>query len=323
MRSQVSWQCGDEELNPFIRWNPIRPCVQWYNAWRMNSYISKEIDKRFAERQSSTNKSNKSRSIIDLALESYIADRPTTAHGTSSKMEKAFKAWATVQIRLFLFAGHDSTSSAICYCYYLLSKHPAAMARIRAEHDEVYGIDLAETPRLLREQPHLINRLPYTLAVLKEALRLFPPASAMREGAPGVDLVDGNGNRYPTAGLSIWVLHSRVQRNPKYWKEPDSFIPERWLVGPEHPLYPVKGAWRPFEHGPRNCLGQTLVTLDVRTLLVMTVREFDFKDAYEEWDRLHPGKGIRQVDGERAYQVQIGGAHPTDGFPCRVSFRKS
>lgn len=286
----------------------------------MDSYISKELDKRFAEYQSGTSKPNKSRSIIDLALESYMADRSSIP--CTAKMDKAFKTWAIVQIRLFLFAGHDSTSSAICYCYYMLSTHPAALACIRAEHDDVYGTDLVETTRLLTERPNLINRLPYTLAVIKEALRLFPPASAIRGGLPGVDLVDSKGNRYPTAGLSIWVLHNRVQRSPQYWKHPDSFIPERWLVGPEDPLYPIKGAWRPFEYGPRNCLGQTLVTLDISTLLVMTVREFDFTDAYAEWDRLHPTKGIRHVDGERAYQVAKGGAHPTDGFPCRVSFRK-
>ncbi len=318
MRSQVSWQCLDDELNPFIRWNPVRPLVQWYNGHRMNTYISKELDKRFAEYQLS-NKSVRSRSVIDLALESYMAENPSRK--ASKRMDPGFKKWATTQIRLFLFAGHDSTSSTICYCYYLLSKHPEAMTKIREEHDEVFGNDVSSVTRALVEQPQLINQLPYTLAVMKEALRLFPPASGFRGGQPGIELQDPDGSRYPTEGMNIWILHNAVQRNPKYWKDPDSFIPERWLVGPEHPLYPPKGGWRPFEFGPRNCLGQTLVTLDVRIVLVMTLRQFDIRDAYEEWDKLYPSRGIKQVNGERAYQISAGGAHPANGFPCRISLR--
>jgi len=95
-------------------------------------------------------------------------------------------------------------------------------------------------------------------------------------------------------------------------------------VGPEHPLYPVKGAWRPFEFGPRSCVGQNLVTLDITTVLVMTLREFDVKGAYEEWDArgLGKSKGVKMVNGERAYQISVGAAHPADGFPCRVQLSK-
>ena len=98
-------------------------------------------------------------------------------------------------------------------------------------------------------------------------------------------------------------------------------MPEQWLVGPEDPLYPPKSGWRPFEHGPRNCLGQTLVYLDAKTVLVMTAREFNIVDAYEEWDSLYPSKGIKHVNCERAYQISQAGAHPADGFPCRVRVR--
>src|SRR5689334_17856280 len=75
MRSQVHWHCMDGELNPFVRWNPIRPMVEWWNGKTMDRYISKELDKRFLERQSS--KGQTSRSIIDLALESYMAENPS------------------------------------------------------------------------------------------------------------------------------------------------------------------------------------------------------------------------------------------------------
>ncbi|KAI1442336.1 cytochrome protein [Annulohypoxylon stygium] len=319
LRRQIRWHVLDNEWNLLIRWNPARPFVQAYNSHQMNKYIGQELDKRYTE-WTEDEAANSSRSIIHLALAGYMAQQKDKSR--PKKLDPAFKDWATVQIRLFLFAGHDSTSSTICYCFYLLQCHPEAMAKLRAEHDAVFGTDITKTSNLMREKPHLLNQLPYMTAVIKESLRLFPPASAMRGGQPGVYLQDTKGNRYPTEGTNIWILHSAVQRNPKYWPSATQFIPERWLAEPGDPLYPVKGGWRPFEHGARNCLGQTLAMLDVKITLALTVREFHITHAYDEWDRLHPTTKVKSVNGERAYQTQSGGAHPADGYPCRVSLRK-
>ena len=316
MRSQVNWHCTDDELNPFIRWSPIRPIVQWYNSRTMNSYISTELDKRYAEFLNGSNK-NASRSVIDLAIEGYMSQQ----HNPRETLSPDFKRWAQAQIRLFLFAGHDSTSSTICYTFYLLAQHPDALEKLRAEHDQVLGKDITKTADILLKQPSLINQLPYTLAVIKEVLRLFPAASAMRGGRSDVALYHED-IKLPTEGMNIWVLHNVVQKNTKYWKQADEFVPERWLVDAEDSLYPPKGGFRVFEHGPRNCIGQTLVWLDIKVVLALTVREFDIRDAYKEWDKLHPSKHIKTVNGERAYQISQGGAHPADGFPCRVSFRE-
>jgi cytochrome P450 len=93
--------------------------------------------------------------------------------------------------------------------------------------------------------------------------------------------------------MTILIMHSALHINSVYRKEPVSFIPERWLVDPEHALYPVKGAWRLFEFGTRNCIGQTLVMQDIKTVLAMTPREFEICNAYDEWDRFHPRKGLK------------------------------
>lgn len=113
-----------------------------------------------------------------------------------------------------------------------------------------------------------------------------------------------------------------MHRSPKYWPRPDEFVPERWLVGPEHELYPQKGAWRAFEHGPRNCIAQDLVMVELSVLLVMVAREFEFRNCYEEWDMLKKEKGRKRYRGERAYQIEEGAAHPADGYPCRVFVRR-
>ncbi|KAL1878251.1 hypothetical protein Daus18300_002169 [Diaporthe australafricana] len=320
LRRQIRWHVLDNEWNLFIRWNPARPFVQWYNSYQMNSYISKELDKRYAE-WTEDEAAASSCSIIHLTLAGFMAQQKTKPR--SKSLDPAFKSWAIAQIRLFLFVGHDSTASTICYCFYLLQSHPEALAKLRSEHDEVFGTNLAQAADEMRNQPQLLNQLPWTTAVIKETMRLFPPASAMRGGLPGVCLQDNKGNMYPTEGTNMWILHSALQRNPKYWPDPMEFRPERWLVEPGDPLYPVKGSWRPFEQGSRNCLGQALAMLDIKITLALTVREFEISHAYEEWDHLHPTNKVKNVHGERAYQTQKGGAHPADGYPCRVRLRKT
>ncbi|KAH7558362.1 hypothetical protein BM1_05634 [Bipolaris maydis] len=315
MRSSIQWHCQDEELNPFKRWNPMRPITEWRNGKIMDSYVGNELDKRY-EQWKSNEPSKGAKSVMDLTIADYMGERKG-----ADKLDPEFKRWATTQIRLFLFAGHDSTAATIVYSLYMMSKHPEVLSKVREELDQVFGKGTDSAARVLKEHPEEINKLTYTTAVIKETLRLYPPASGMRGGLPGVFLRDKNGNKYPTEGINIWIVHGAVQRNPNYWPEPHKFIPDRWLVEPGHPLYPPKGGWRPFEYGPRNCMGQTLAMLDIKITLAMTVREFDVHDQYEEWDQLHPSSGIKTVFGERAYQVPQGAAHPVHGFPCKVTAR--
>ena len=319
--SLLRWKLSDQELNPLKRWNPVRPVVEWLNSRRMNSYIGKELDQRYANycANHTLGIALQSKSVIRLVLRDYLEQN--RAEKPSPILDKNFRCVATSQIRTFLFAGHDTTSSTICHIYYSLSKNPSALEKLRAEHDSVLGIDPSTAASLLTRDSYLLNQLVYTLAVIKETMRLFPPATAIRDGVEGVSITDDNGQAFPTGKTMVWILHQAMQRHPSYWKQPNDFLPERWLVGPGDPLYPVKGAWRPFEHGPRNCIGQGLVILELKVVLALTVREFDVRDAYEEYDRLHPRKGIMDVEGERAYQIDQGGAHPADRFPCRVSLR--
>lgn len=326
LRSQIHWLSYQDEVNPWQRWHPLRPIIQWYNGRKMNKFIVKELENRFETFQKEK-KLKKSKSMIDLAIENYMMKE---GEGPIQKMDNTLKTMISRQIRLFLFAGSDSTSSILCYCFYLLSSHPECMARVRAEHDTVFGPDPTTASATIVEKPHLLNQISYTYAVIKEVLRLFPPASSLREGTAGVDIVDPHGRRYPTRGTFIWAIHQALHRNPAYWKRPDDFLPDRWLMKKplDDDLQPIKGAYRPFELGHQNCIGQNLATLELRCALVMTAREFNIRAAYGEWDfiraqaRQGPSSEPRTVNGERAYQVDKGGAHPADGFPCRVELFK-
>ena len=216
--------------------------------------------------------------------------------------------------------GHDTTSSTLAYVFHLLSTHPDVTAKLCAEHDSVFGIDLTQTADLINNNPYILNKLPYTVAVIKETLRLFPAASSLRQGQPSFHL-NVSGRQFPTDGYTLWSIHKLIHHNPSLWPQVDEFIPERHLVPEGNPLFPVKGALRPFEFGPRNCIGQELAMLESRLILAMTVREFDIRSDYEGFDR-RTGKKRATVCGERAYQVLLGSAKPSDHMPARVSLRK-
>lgn len=223
----------------------------------------------------------------------------------------------------------------------MLSKHPDVLSRVRQEHDEVLGSDPSHAPRLLTAEPHLINKIPYTTAVIKETMRLYPPTSTLRNGKTGFYLYDterdasGKIIKYPTEGCIVFGNHHGLHHNPRYWKDPEIFNPERFLVTPGDAsgLFPVQDAWRPFEKGSRVCMGQELAMVEIKAVCMLVVREFDFHHAYDEagicqkTNKIGIGKllpsvtPIRHIEGDRVYQTTGGGgSHPADGYPCRVKF---
>ena len=142
----------------------------------MDRYVGEPLDRRYAEYRADS-ENIRSKAMIDLVLQAYIAE---DAKSKPKELDPEFRAFATRQVRLFVFVGYDSTSSTICYILHLLSTNPATLALIRAEHDKVFGKDLKETMLVLDENHQLTNSLPYTTAIIKEALRMFPPASCSR-----------------------------------------------------------------------------------------------------------------------------------------------
>lgn len=185
----------------------------------------------------------------------------------------------------------------------------------------MFGSDVTQTARRIKEDPYLINKLPYTVAIIKETLRLWPPASSVRIGEPGF-FIHHDGKQYPTDGFMIWPMVYAMQHDPKFWPSPNSFLPERWLVNEGDPLYPIKGAWRPFEFGPRNCIGQELAMVESKIILALMLRQFDVRTVYDEFDLERGKQRVNTTpQGERAYQVLIATAKPAQGMPARVKRR--
>ncbi|KAI8961443.1 cytochrome P450 [Daldinia sp. FL1419] len=297
--------------------NPFRIFSIWNNSRILNQHIRSQVAKRVDVFRDAKARHEQStfNSILDQALETYYSQ---PGRDLSDSLDKQFMDSLCAQLRLFFFAGYDSTASTMVTSCYLIWKHPEVLAKLRAEHDKVFGRNVAACPGMIIDNPSIINSLPYTLAVIKEALRLFPPANGIRMGCKDLVLKDRDGNEYPTDGCAVQTSHFSVHRNPQCWPRPLEFLPERFLVEPDHELYPEKGAWRAFEYGIRNCTGQALVMKEVKIFLAIICREFDFQECYDE---VYAGEklDLTMVDNEKAYLIEHGSAHPRGEFPCRVS----
>jgi hypothetical protein len=175
----------------------------------MDTDIRNELDKRFLEPMTELARNDpiRSKSVISLALQSYIESSASKGISQQVKLDDRFSRFATNQIRLFLFAGNDTTSSSIVYTFHLLSKHPEALAKMRQEHNEVFGTNLSNTADALKKQPALLNQCRYTFAVIKETLRLYAPASTMRAPRAGAVVTDRHNSSYMMDQIGVAIVH--------------------------------------------------------------------------------------------------------------------
>ncbi|KAK5065269.1 hypothetical protein LTR84_001107 [Exophiala bonariae] len=342
--------------------NPIRPILLWFNTRKLNSLIGQEVDKRIAARnlpgqtngdkKKPSSTKSRSRSVLDLALDAYENDHLTnlTGKAQSRDFSTSFRATLVDTLKTFIFAGHDTTSATISYTLYLLHLHPQVQKKATAELESVYGTNC--TPESIaaeiRTQPHSINKLEYLGAIIKETLRLFPPASTLRailseDGVKDFFLPDPKTNQsYPMRGFDIWPIAHLIHRNEAYFPEPVKFIPERFLPSetpfPDAKLFTPAGkdAWRPFEKGPRNCIGQELAMMEIKIVLACVVGEVDFTAEFDgrkidSWTSVEtvdefadgrPGVERMTIEGHYAYQVLSGAANPAGAMPGRLRLRE-
>jgi cytochrome P450 len=163
-------------------------------------------------------------------------------------------------ITLF-FAGHETTARTLSFLWYALAEHPEIAARLRAEIDTVLG---DEAPTLAH-----LKRLPYTLQVIKETLRLYPPAPMYARDATAPDVIDGV--PVPT-GARMVILPYLTHRHPDFWPDPLRFDPDRWQPEVEAQRHPY--AYHPFAAGPRICIGNNFSLFESHVLVALLARHF-------------------------------------------------
>jgi cytochrome P450 len=165
------------------------------------------------------------------------------------------------EILTLVVAGHETTASGLNWTWYLLSQHPEVEARLHAELDAA-GDEPA--PGLER-----MERLAYTQQVVNEALRLYPPGWLLSRRTVRPDVLSGY--EIP-AGANVLLPLYLLHRHPRYWHDPDRFLPERFA--PEHEAERPRFAYMPFAAGPRHCIGETFALYEMLLHLYRIARHF-------------------------------------------------
>jgi cytochrome P450 len=186
-----------------------------------------------------------------------------------------------------IIAGHETVAAALAWTLMLLAEHPSAQDRVRAELETHQG----SVPLLGQRE-----RLPWTRAVVDEALRLFPPAWAISRRSESADVIGGR--EVPAGTMAIispWLVH----RHEQWWPDPLAFRPERFLATADR-----VPAYLPFGSGPRLCIGREFALGEMVLVLSRLLTAYRV-DVPPHWTRPRPDTRVA--------------VHPHGGMPLLVT----
>lgn len=164
---------------------------------------------------------------------------------------------------LFL-AGHETSANALTWTFYALGQNQAIVDKILQESDNqllTKSIDFSDLPKLS-----------YLLQVIKESMRMYPPAWLMSRQAIDDDAIDGF---HIPRGMNINLFLYGIHNSAKYWENPHLFLPERF--NEENQNKQTAFSYFPFGGGQRMCIGNNFAMYEIQIILVELLRNFKFE----------------------------------------------
>ncbi|MGE3799654.1 MAG: cytochrome P450 [Candidatus Kapaibacterium sp.] len=209
----------------------------------------------------------------------YLAARDDDGSGMSDEQLR------DEAITIFL-AGHETTANLLTFAFYLLSRNPKKRELLEEELDRVLG----------NRNPTVddLPNLTFAKQVVKETLRLFPPA--WRVGRENIESWKIGKHEIPPKSQIFacqWILH----RDPRWFNEPEEFLPERWTEEFEAGL--PRYAYFPFGGGPRLCIGYAFAEMEAALVLSTIARQVRLNYSEESEPELYPSITLRPRDGLR------------------------
>ena len=189
-----------------------------------------------------------------------------------------------------LEAGHETTSRALTWTLYLLSRAPEWQAQVREEVRAVVGDG--------RIGPEHLPALRITQQVLKESMRLYAPVPVMSRNC--LEPIELGGHSVPAGGMIIIPIFC-IHRHRQLWDDPDRFDPTRFT--PEREAAYPRTQFMPFGAGPRTCLGSAFAMTEATVILATLIRAARF-----EWDGKHIPEPVSRVT-----------LQPRGGMPLKVT----
>jgi len=234
---------------------------------------------------------------IDQIIYRIIAERRTSASDKGDLLSMLLEAqdedgsqMTDAQLRdevitLFL-AGHETTALALSWTWFLLASNKEVEAKFHAALDSVFGGRLPA----LSDLP----QLRYTEMIAKETMRLYPPAFGL--GREAIEECEIGGYRVPRK-TQIFTFQWATQRDPRFFDQPDEFIPDRWTPGFIEQL--PKFAYFPFGGGPRFCIGNYFAMMEMILLMATIGRRYKLELAPDAKVELYPAMSLRPKTGVR------------------------
>jgi len=165
------------------------------------------------------------------------------------------------EVMTMLVAGHETTSNALAWTFYLLSRNPTVAEKLRAELDR----SLAGRVPTVEDLP----RLAYPQMVIEEAMRLYPPVWTLSRTPREKDTIGGY---HIPAGAVVVISPYITHRHPDVWEDPERFDPERFT--PERTSVRPRFAYFPFAGGPRQCIGNGFAMMEAQLVLTTVAQRF-------------------------------------------------
>lgn len=164
------------------------------------------------------------------------------------------------EIKILFIAGHETTANALTFTLHFLGSNPEVQQKV---FDEITEIE-SQTDNVIEQ----LQKMPYVNAVLNESMRLYPPAWITDRQNVDDDTV---GNFKIKKGTLIGISFYELHRNPKYWQDPDRFIPERFLGEQKKQSMQY---FYPFGAGPRMCIGAGFAIYEMCLAISQIVKRY-------------------------------------------------
>jgi cytochrome P450 len=245
--------------NPFAlpaRWKLIPSHKRfWEQRARLDDYLFRMIRERRAALARGEHKND----LLEMLIEAQDADTGARMNDQQVRDE----------VSGIYGAGHETTALALTWAWHALNKHPEVLEKVRTETDALgHGVQATDLPNL-----------PYTLAVLEETMRLFPPVPMTVRVA--YEQTELGGVSIPKGDLVSIVIRN-IHRHPAYWPDPLEFRPERFL--PENKASLNRNAYMPFLSGPHMCIGNNFALMEGQLLLAMMVQKYNVTESPDQSD---------------------------------------
>lgn len=191
------------------------------------------------------------------------------------------------EMMTLLLAGHETTAVCLSWTWYLLTLNKQTETKLHNEIEEVVGGRLPTVDD--------IPNLRYTEWVIKESMRLYPPAWGI--GRRALEAFEIGDYRLP-AGTNIFLMQWITHRDGRFYADPELFKPERWDESTREPQT-YRLAYFPFGGGARKCIGAQFGMMEAVLLLATIAQRFHFELAPDAHVELLPSLTLRPRFGLR------------------------